>query len=201
MKFETLFTTYPIIVVYDTEFTTWEGAMERGWSGVNEHRELVQIAAQKIDLQAGVVVDSFERFVQPSINPELSDYFVQLTGITQKEVDQKGVSCAAMLSDFLQWVGESTSYAYGPSLDNKYADAAVLQENVSLSKLETELDLEKFANIYHVFRSAGFDPAPRNSGRVYEYFDLQMTRQEHNAMFDVESLVQSLFEVKRRIAN
>ena len=199
MKFKTLFTTYPVIVVYDTEFTTWEGAWERGWSGANEHRELVQIAAQKIDLQTGVVIDSFERLVQPQINQELSDYFVQLTGITQVEVDKNGVLFADMLKDFLSWSSDCTRYAYGPSMHNADADAAVLQENVELYGLHTFLDMEQFANVYHTFRLAGFDPAPLNSGRVFEYFDLQLDGHEHNAMFDVTSLVASLFEMKRRM--
>jgi len=70
------------IVIYDTEFTTWEGAMERGWSGENEHRELVQIAAQRINLQTQVVVGSFEVLVQPVVNPQLSEYFIDLTHVT-----------------------------------------------------------------------------------------------------------------------
>lgn len=30
-------------VFYDTEYTSWEGAMQRNWSGPDEHRELVQL--------------------------------------------------------------------------------------------------------------------------------------------------------------
>lgn len=39
------------VIVFDTEYTTWDGAKERGWSNPNEHRELVQIAAQKINVE------------------------------------------------------------------------------------------------------------------------------------------------------
>ena len=37
----------PTIVLLDTEYTTWEGAQDRNWSGLNEHREIVQIGAIK----------------------------------------------------------------------------------------------------------------------------------------------------------
>ena len=29
-------------VIYDTEYTAWEGSLARNWSGPNEHRELLQ---------------------------------------------------------------------------------------------------------------------------------------------------------------
>ena len=35
-------------IIFDTEFTAWEGSMERNWSGENEYRELVQISAFRI---------------------------------------------------------------------------------------------------------------------------------------------------------
>ena len=35
-------------IIFDTEFTAWEGSMQRGWSGQNEHREIVQISAIRI---------------------------------------------------------------------------------------------------------------------------------------------------------
>jgi hypothetical protein len=35
-------------VFYDTEYTSWEGAMQRNWSGLDEHRELVQLSAIRV---------------------------------------------------------------------------------------------------------------------------------------------------------
>ncbi len=36
------------VVVYDLEYTAWEGSLERNWSGPNEDPEIVQIGAVKI---------------------------------------------------------------------------------------------------------------------------------------------------------
>ena len=33
---------FDIVVVYDTEFTSWQGANENGWSGPGQYRELIQ---------------------------------------------------------------------------------------------------------------------------------------------------------------
>ena len=35
-------------VLYDTEYTSWEGSLQRGWSRPDEHRELVQLSAIRV---------------------------------------------------------------------------------------------------------------------------------------------------------
>lgn len=196
MNLQTHFKTYPTIVVYDTEFTTWEGAMERGWSGENEHRELVQLAAQKIDVEAETVLDSFERFVRPVINPQLSQYFTDLTHITQEQVAAEGVDFARMLEEFLRWSGEAQMCSYS-ARGGDYSDAEVLNENIGLYELGITLPWERFDNLYFAFQAGGIDTTKYNSGKLYQAFDLDLDGHQHNAMHDVDSLVQSLFALKR----
>lgn len=78
------------IVVFDLEFTTWEGAQARQWSGPGEHREIVQIGAVRLD-DAWHEIDALEVLVRPRLNPVLSDYFIALTGIRQEQVDRHGL--------------------------------------------------------------------------------------------------------------
>ena len=33
------------LIIYDTEYTSWQGSQERDWSGAREYQELVQIGA------------------------------------------------------------------------------------------------------------------------------------------------------------
>ena len=186
-----------VIVVFDTEFTTWEGAMERNWSGESEHRELVQIAAQKISLQQRKVLDSFECLVKPTINPQLSKYFVDLTAITQSVIDQQGVSFKNALDEFLAWIGDCQAYSYSMRADD-YADADVLRENCTLNNISKSLP-DQFGNLHNVFSSHGVDTTGYNSGRLYQAFGLDLAGHEHNAMFDVHSLVQSLFALQNKL--
>ncbi len=195
--FETLVAKHSIIIVYDTEFTTWEGAMARDWSGPYEHRELVQLAAQKVDLVSGVVLDSFERLVQPRINPVLSNYFISLTGITNEQVARGGVDFEVMYEALLAWAGEAPFFSYSMRLES-YADADVLQENITLYQLPITLPRERFHTLTELFQSAQVDTTKYNSGKLYQAFNINLTGHEHNAMFDVTSLVQSLFAVKKR---
>ena len=191
------FSSQDVIVVFDTEFTTWEGAMERNWSGDGEHRELVQIAAQKISLKNQEVLDTFERVVQPAVNSQLSDYFVTLTGITQIEVDTNGVSFEAALTDFVDWIGVCQAYSYSKS-ETDYADSDVLQENIILHNTKIILP-NQFGNLHKVFVANGVDTSAYNSGKLYQAFDLDLSGHEHNAMFDVHSLVQSLFALQNKL--
>lgn len=188
----------PVIIIYDTEFTTWEGAMARGWSGPGEHRELVQIAAQKIDLREGIVIDSFECLVRPQINPELSKYFVDLTGITNTMIKEEGVAFTDMYHELMTWAGSVPLYSYSKNITD-YTDADVLAENIRLGSFDITLPREQFRLLTPVFVAVGIDTKQFNSGKLYQAFGLDLSGHEHNAMFDVTSLVASLLAAKERL--
>ena len=187
---------YNQLVIFDTEFTTWEGAKERDWSGLNEHREIVQIAAQKIDLKHETVVDRYEQLVRPQINSELSDYFQKLTGINQSSVDTYGVDFQDMFEVFDAWAGDLERYAYGCRADEP-ADVVVLEENIALYELPLTILRQQYGNLASVYQSIGVDTSQYNSGKLFEAFGLKLDGHEHNAMHDVDSLVQSLFATRR----
>ncbi len=194
---EDFFLTQTEVVIFDTEFTTWEGAMKRNWSGENEHRELVQIAAQKINLHTGVVLDSFEVLVKPQINPILSDYFVELTHITQEQIEASGIIFAEAYQSFMDWSAGLKKYSFSQTLDSA-SDMGVLQENIALYSLLLGLNEAEFGTVTGVFQAVGIDTAQYNSGRLYQAFDLDLSGHQHNAMHDVDSIVASLFAVKER---
>ena len=55
------------IVVFDTEFTAWEGSLERDWRGEDEYREIVQIGAVIVETDNFDELDSFSVFVKPKV--------------------------------------------------------------------------------------------------------------------------------------
>lgn len=110
-------------VVYDLEYTTWEGARDRGWTGPGEHREVVQVGAVRLDGGAGLSL-----LVRPRLNPVLSDYFIRLTGVTQERVEAQGMGFEAALARL-------EAFAAGAVLVSNGADEAVLRENCRLTGL------------------------------------------------------------------
>lgn len=95
------------IAVFDLEYTAWEGSMQRHWSEPWEEREVVQIGAVKLDEIDGLQeITTLELLVIPRINPELSDYFVDLTGITRERVTAEGTDLTDALSRFATFIGD-----------------------------------------------------------------------------------------------
>lgn len=184
------------VVIFDLEYTTWEGAMERDWSGPGEYREVVQIAAQMIDLKTSTTISTFTQFVQPQQNPTLSDYFVSLTGITQEEVERNGVDFATALTSFLDWTADAPKFSYSSKLAS-LADYHILQENIELYALPIHLPENEFGNAAAVCAETGVDIGLYSSGQLHEAFGITLTGHVHNATHDVESLVASIFTTKR----
>ena len=70
--------------------------------------EIIEIGAVKII--DGKIVDSFDAFVKPVINPTLTDFCKTLTTITQEDVDS-AKSFPDVFRDFMDWIG-TTHFDY-----------------------------------------------------------------------------------------
>ncbi len=176
------------IVIFDTEYTTWEGA-----------QQIVQIGALKAGWPSGRVIDSLDILVKPVRNPQLSEYFTQLTGITQDQIDNSGIAFADALKFFLDFCGaETPTLSYGK-------DFCTLAENIALHHCHPHTFYSgspNFMNCGPAFRAA--DPTIRekkiNSGRLWEHFGLPKPEGvgEHNALFDCHSILAALLHLKHR---
>ena len=106
------------VVVFDLEYTAWEGSQARGWSGRGEYREIVQIGAVRLETcHSWPEIASLSCLVQPRINPQLSEYFTELTGITQAQLDAQGVSFAEGLSALAELGPAVGFWSNGPDGD------------------------------------------------------------------------------------
>jgi len=56
----------PDAIVFDTEFTAWQGSMERHWSGPGEFREIVQIGGISVDVATFAETGAFSVLIKPS---------------------------------------------------------------------------------------------------------------------------------------
>lgn len=96
------------VVVFDLEITAWEGSLARGWSGPDEFMEVVQIGAVKIDAAMPMTeLASFEVLVKPEKNPVLSDYFIELTGITNANLSRHALPFREAMIRFADFVGDA----------------------------------------------------------------------------------------------
>ena len=92
------------LTVFDLEFTTWEGAAARRWSGPGEYFEVVQIGAIVLELESNLPeIAAFEVLTRPVFNPTLSDYFTELTGISNTDLEVGALSFADGFGQFVQF--------------------------------------------------------------------------------------------------
>lgn len=86
-------------IIRNLEATCW--ADERRL----ERMEIIEIGAVKLASSGGPVLAEFSAFVRPALEPTLSDYCRELTGITQADVDNAD-PFPLVLERFLAWMGE-----------------------------------------------------------------------------------------------
>ena len=170
----------PNVILFDLEYTVWEGSEERSWSGENEFREIVQIGAIKIETETFTELGFFSRFVRPLKNPTLSKYFKDLTGIRQEQIDSEGVKLENMLEGLKSWCGTLPIYVFG-------RDEEWLKENAKLLNLDFSFESFEFNNIKVVFQKYGINTKGYMSSTITEAFGVKSPYRGHNALNDVRT--------------
>lgn len=178
------------LVVFDCEWTSWEGSIQRMWSGPGEHRELVQIGALRLD---GALAEtaSFAVLVRPSLNPVLSDYFINLTGIRQADVAAQGRSLAEALAAFRDFAGDATA------VWSNGGDHAVIAANLALVGLPAALDLP-FGDLAPFFRRVFRSERHVTTSTLPERLGLPPAGRSHDALADARALAAALRHLAAR---
>jgi len=181
-------------IIFDTEYTSWEGSLERGWGGPNEYKELVQIAAVKVESDGFNETDVFSVYIRPRVNPKLSDFFINLTGITQEKVDQEGIDYATALKRFYEWARGLHMYSYG-------RDETTLKKNCKLLGIDLLFADSQFFDIKDTFKKHGIAADDYHSGTIVRAFGQEPARRGHEALNDVRTVIDGLKALAKTQAN
>ena len=179
------------IVIFDTEYTSWEGAMQRQWSGPNEYREIVQIGAILVETENFTELDAVTLFVGPVKNPQLSEFFINLTGITQEELDREGTDYSIALEKFSQWSEGRELHCFG-------IDGEVMKENADLINIGFPFEMSRFKNLREFFKQYGIPSDDYMSSTLVQAFGKKNERREHNGLADARNLADALKFLKER---
>ena len=183
-------------IIFDTEYTSWEGSVKRSWNGENEYKELVQIGALKVIKTDTTikVVKKLNIYVKPRINPELSEYFINLTGITQDIINEKGLTFNEAMNILYKFSKTSNEvklpiFSYGN-------DYSVIKENLKLNSINKKSKFYKWEKKYKDVRplfDMFVDSSMYTSGTIYKAFNIKVDNAEvHNALWDCKSIFISL---------
>lgn len=179
------------IIIFDTEYTAWEGNQERGWDGINEFKEIVQIGAVCINAETLAEQSFISLYIKPARNPILSEYFSNLTGIKQEIIETEGEGFLQAIIRFTNWVGDRPLYSFG-------GDERELIENCLMLNIEFPMIKNNFYNAKKIFINAGIDLTNFTSGTITEAFGVAPKEPAHNALHDARSIAEGLRLLKKR---
>lgn len=186
-------------ILFDTEYTSWKGCLENGRADWQK-KEIVQIAALKIDNHLQVESE-FNVYVKPEINPVLSDYFIDLTGITNEKLAAEGIPFYEAYARFKAFAEGCICYSHAwgaPS--GSSADGEVMNENLQYHRLIDD-NTPVYRNIAPWFKlryaEEGINIKSQCSGEVARLLGCERAIQDlglnvHNAFYDVYSVLSGL---------
>jgi inhibitor of KinA sporulation pathway (predicted exonuclease) len=141
---------------------------------------VVQFGAVSVDAASLAARGEFMQLVRPRINPVLSDYFIELTGITNARLEADAVDFETAYTAFRAFLGKAQIFAYG-------RDDLVLAENLELYGLDAPL--ARARDIRPWLEAQGIDSMSIASGEVAKKLGLKLDLQAHDALDDCRSVV------------
>lgn len=186
-------------IIFDTEYTTWPGCQENGWKG-NQKKEIVQIAALKVSDKLDVI-DEFNALCKPVINPILSDYFTELTHISNTQIKKYGELFSSVYKKFETFIGNDLCYSHAWGCDYiNEADGKIMNENVLLNHLSIAKKVT-YRNIAPVFvelyKKHNINIKSQCSGEIAKLLGIEknmghLKLDTHNAFYDTYSILEGL---------
>lgn len=177
-----------MIIIADLEYTSWEGALAGGWSAPGQFREIVQIGAVRVDAGDGFAERAhFSVLVCPTINPELSDYFTALTGITNDAIARDGMRLENALAAFADFAGGDVILTHG-------RDDLVVGEDCALKDMGNPFTDADWRDINPPLRAITGERLM--SADLPTFFDLGSVGPTHDALADARALARVLAYLK-----
>jgi len=166
--------------------------MERNWSQDNEHREIIQVSALKIDENMRIL-EKLNVLVKPKINSQLSAYCINLTGLTQEDI-YKGISYIDFNTKFNNFTddGNINCWSWGNDVD-------VLYENDEINNTKLSNYRKNHFDLRQIFKRNNIEISDVSSGQLAKFFGIKFKGHVHNAEYDTLSLYHSVDKFRNKI--
>lgn len=189
------------IVIYDTEYWTDQGALERCWHGIDDQLPvLIQIGAYRVKRESGMpIVKELLSFVTPVGRNgeliELNKYFCDLTGISQEKIDGEGKHPKEAIEEFYEFVGDCNMYSYGDDVVDTFLPTCFAID------IKCPFNLYQAKDARHILRQAGVTEAEistNRSGSIAHHFGINLEQHhEHDAKDDARSLLEAFRHLEK----
>ena len=182
------------IVIYDAEYWTDKGCLERNWQGPNDKPPyLVQLSATKVALEPNLKeVEKLSVYVSPvDVNGnsiQLTNYFEMLTHITESKLKQNAIPIPDAFKQMKAFFGNHLCFSYGGDETKIKISATDWQQPMPMAKANCR-------DVRDLLRKGGMkeeDIKSNSSGMLAQFHNLPFTGHVHDASDDVQSIITTL---------
>jgi len=184
------------IVIYDTEYWTSDGTLERSWRGIDDHPPiLIQVGAYRVRLEENLpATNEWLSYITPIGRDgeiiKLNNYFTDLTGITQEKIDTNGKHPKLAISEFYEFVGLRKMFSYGDDVVDTFLATCYI------NSLSCPFQVSQSRDARQILRKSGVTEAEINtnrSGSIAQHYGIVIDKHhEHDAKDDAYSLLEAL---------
>jgi 3'-5' exoribonuclease 1 len=169
-------------IVFDLEATCWQN------DNTKSH-EIIEIGAVKI--VDNIIVDEYQTFVKPVVNPILSPFCTKLTSITQEDV-QSAPIFARVLPEFVKWISDNGATPYWLCswgfYDKKMFKSECGVLNVSTTWLKNHISIKhQFATIKNI--------KPCGMAMALEFLDIPLDGTHHRGIDDARNIAKIFLKI------
>lgn len=163
-------------IICDLEATCWAGERHP------DRMEIIEIGAVKLASATGPVLDDFCAFVRPVLEPTLSNFCRELTGITQADVDG-AESFPAVLQRFQAWMGEPplAFCSWG------HYDLNQLRQDCALHNIDFPPHFARNVNVKNAW-AAWQGVKPRGLARAIRLMGMELEGRHHRGIDDARNI-------------
>lgn len=188
-------------IIFDCEFLCLEGSQRRFWCAAHDPDPVIaQIGAVKLGLEGDApILDRFSAYVRPidrfGNRYSLDPFFTTLTGITEEDIDTKGVGLSVALSAVDRFSDGARFWSWGKDELNMVAISCYV------AGVAPSIPAARFDNAVKLLLAAGMpieDLARTPSNKLADYYGVQHPPlRGHDAVDDALSVAYTLQHLLR----
>ncbi|TXK84671.1 3'-5' exonuclease [Paenibacillus sp. N3.4] len=172
-------------IVFDLEATCWENDRTR-------QNEIIEIGAVKLN-ENSQIVEQFQTFIKPKLNPILSDFCKKLTSIQQEDI-QTAPYFPQATSTFKDWIGKEDYFlcSWG------FYDKTQLKKDCELHKIRTEW-IQKHISIKHQHgKMIGVEKGV-GMGQALKLLNISLEGTHHRGIDDARNIAKIFVKIFDRL--
>ena len=154
-------------------------------NGTPVPQEIIEFPSVIVDIEKRKVISEFQEYIKPIFHPILSSFCTELTGITQKVVDE-GSSFENAIENYKKWLGDNNC------IDDNFVIVTcgnwdlgtIFPEQCSISNVPHGPPFDKWLNMKTLFCKVFKVPRSGGMAKMLEQRNLKLLGRHHSGIDD-----------------